>query len=103
MVACTKTSQLNLLPVFDLLRITISPLHRDVTVGIGVHQYVKGTISFKLGQECDGCGNLPEDGLDFGLDFGLCLLRGRGRCACRRRGGGVSVFLVGWLLGSGCG
>jgi hypothetical protein len=69
MITRTKTPQLHLLPILNLLRIAVSPLHRHLAVRIRIHQYIEGTITLQLRQESNGCRDLSEDGLDLGLDF----------------------------------
>lgn len=78
MIASTETTQLHPLAVGDFLRITITPLYRNVAIGVGVDQHVEGTIPSKLRQESDrGC-DLSEDGRNFVLNFLLGLLGLRG-------------------------
>lgn len=88
-----EAPQLHLLPILDLLCITITPFDGDIRVGVGVDEDVEGAVAIELGKEGDGGGNLSEDGLDLRLDFLLRLLR---RCLLIVARGGV--FLVGWLL-----
>jgi hypothetical protein len=81
MITGTKTPQLHLLPILNLLRITVSPLHRYLTIRICIYQYIKSTVSIEFGEKCYGSSDLAEDGLDLGLDFCFGFLLGRsGRC-----------------------
>jgi hypothetical protein len=85
MIARAETPQLHLLPVLDLLRIAIAPLHRHLAIGIRIHQHVERAVAVQLRQERHRRRDLPEDRLDLGLDLDLGLLdRRRGRRVRRR-------------------
>ena len=75
MIIRTKAPQLHLLPILNLLRIAISPLHWYFTIGIRIHQHIKRAIPIQLRQERNGSRDLAEDALDLGLDFWLGFLR----------------------------
>jgi hypothetical protein len=77
MITRTKTPQLHPLPIFNLLGITVPPLHRHLTVRIRIHQHVKRAIAFELWEECYRRSDLPENGLYLGLDFCLGFFCGR--------------------------
>ena len=96
MITRTKTPQLHLLPIFNVLSIAISPLHWHLAICIGIHQYIERTIALQLRQECDRSCDLPEDRLDFGLDLGFCFLSWR----CGNVVWG-SVFFIGSFFGRG--
>lgn len=77
MVARAETPQLHLLPVFNLLRVAIAPLHRHFRVRVRVDQDVERAVArIELRKEGHGGGDLAENGLDFKLDVLLRLLRG---------------------------
>lgn len=85
MITRAKTPQLHLLRILDLLRVAVAPLHRHLGVGIRVHEDVERAVALELREEGDrGC-DLAEDGLDFVLDFLLCLLG-------RRVGGSICLL-----------
>lgn len=69
-----EAAQLDLLPADNLLAIAVTPLHRDVRVGVGVDEHVEGALpGVELGQESHRRGDLAEDGGDLGLDLGFGL------------------------------
>lgn len=73
MTTRTETPQLHLLPAHNLPRITIAPLQRHLRVCIRVYQHVECALPcVELREKGHGGGNLPEDGLDLGLDLGFC-------------------------------
>jgi len=74
MVACAETAQLHLLPILDLLGVTVTPLERHFRVRVGIDKNVEGTVSVQHGQESHGGSDLPEDRLDLGLDLGFGLV-----------------------------
>ena len=74
MIARTEAPELHLLPILDLFRVTVAPLHWHIGVRIGVYQNVERTVAIELREECDGCCDLPEYGLDFFLDLLFRLL-----------------------------
>lgn len=81
MIARAETPQLHLLPVFNLLRVAIAPLHRHLRVGVRVDQDVERAVArIELRKEGYGGGDLAENGLDLQLDVLLRLLRGWFRC-----------------------
>lgn len=73
MIRRTKSPQLHPLPILNLLRVRIPPLHRNIRISIGVHQDIEGAVSGELWEESDRGSDLAEDSCDFGLDlcFGL--------------------------------
>lgn len=89
----TKTPQLHLLPILDLSRIAIPPLHGYLAVRICIHQDIKAAVTVKLREEGDRSGDLAEDGLNLGLDLCLSLFY-HGRCGAVF-GNGRGVLLVG--------
>ena len=97
MITRTKTPQLHFLPILNLLRIAVPPLHRHLAIRIGVHQNIKRAVTLQLRQERHRRRDLPEDRLDLGLDLDLGLL-GWGR---RAAGLGDVVFLVDGALRGG--
>jgi hypothetical protein len=106
MIACTETPELHLLPILNLLRITISPLHRHVGVCIGVYQHVERTIAIELRKESHGCCDLPEYGLYLFLDLLFGLFGGQFGAPVVVVSGmsEIEVWWVGWggyLLGRG--
>lgn len=48
MIARTKAPELHLLPILDLLRITIPPLHWHIGVCISIYQHIECTIAVEL-------------------------------------------------------
>jgi hypothetical protein len=94
-VSRAEPPQLHPLPILNLLGIRITPLHGHVRVGIRVYEDIECAVSGELGEECDGGGDLTEDGGDLGLNlcFGLVCC---GACCCCR-----VVFLVGCGSGGG--
>ena len=69
MTTRTKTPQLHLLPILNLLGIAIPPLQRHLAVRIGVHQHVERAVAVERREEGHGCCDLAEYGLDVGLDL----------------------------------
>lgn len=96
MITRTKTPQLDLLPILNLLRITIPPLHRHLAIRIRIHQDVERAIALQLRQKRHRGRDLSKDGLNLCLDLRLCLLRRWLRAVVRD-----GVFLVGGFLGRG--
>lgn len=94
MVVGTEASELHLLCVLDLFGVAVAPFHGDLGVGIGVYQDVECAVAIQDGQECDRCGDLAEDSLDFVLDLFLGLLNG---------GSGLGILITvegeAWLAG----
>ena len=68
-VTRAKAPQLHLLPVLDLLRVTVTPLNRHVRVGISIYEHVEGAVAIELWQERDGSCDLSEDGLNLVLNL----------------------------------
>ena len=95
-----EAPQHDLLGVLDLLRVTVAPLERHVTIGIGVHQHVECAVAVEHRQESDGSGDLTEKRLDFLLDLCLCLLGGG---SCFRSSSVVAVLGCRVLLAFGRG
>lgn len=77
MITCAKTPQLHLLPVLDLLGITIPPFYRYIGVCVCVDKDIECAVPVELWEEGYGGGDLSEDRLDFGLDFLLRLFERR--------------------------
>jgi len=75
MITRTEAPKLHFLPILDLLRIAVAPLHWHIGVCIGVYQNVECTVTIELWEECDRGRDLPEDRLDFFLDLLFGLLR----------------------------
>ncbi len=70
MTTRTKTPQLHLLPILNLPRIAVAPLHGHLRVRIGVDEDVEGAVAgVELGEEGHRGGDLAEDRLDLGLNF----------------------------------
>lgn len=97
-IAGAEAPQLHLLPVLDLLGITIAPFDGDIRVGVGVDENVESAVAVELGKEGDRGGDLSEYGLDLRLDF---LFRLLGRCLLLIVDGG-GVLLVCRLLRCCC-
>ena len=98
MITRTKTPQLHLLPILNLLRIAVPPLHGHLAIRIRIHQHVERAVALQLRQECHRRRDLPEYGLDLCLDLGFRLFGGRSR-----RGAGLLdiVLFVDGALGGG--
>src|SRR5271170_6789444 len=77
MTSRTEASQLHLLPIPDLLCITISPLNWYIGVGIRIHKHVECTVPIQHWKECDRCCYLSEDSLNLFLYLRFGLLRRR--------------------------
>jgi hypothetical protein len=75
MITRAETPQLDLLPILNLLRITVAPLHRHIRVCIRIHQDVECAVAIELWEEGYGCCDLTENGLNLFLDFFLGLFR----------------------------
>lgn len=71
-----KAPQHHLLRILHLLRITITPFKRNLTVSIGVDQDVERAVAVQHGEESDRSRDLAEEGLDFLLDFCFGFLSG---------------------------
>jgi len=69
MITRTKTPQLDLLPILDLLRIAVAPLQRHLGIRVRVDEDVERTVAVQHRQERHGRGDLSEDGLDLVLDL----------------------------------
>jgi hypothetical protein len=95
MIARTKTPQLHLLPILNLLRIAVPPLHRHLAIRIRINQHVERAVALQLRQERHRRRDLSEDGLDLRLDLGFRLLSGRRRSAAGL--GNVVLFVDGTL------
>jgi hypothetical protein len=80
---------LHLFSILNLLSIRVAPFDRNFAIGIGVDKHVECAVAVELRQECNRRSYLSENSGDFGLDLGLCFLRG-----CRRGSCGRGVFLV---------
>lgn len=65
----TKPPQLHLLPLLNLPRIAIAPLHRHLTIRIRIDKNIKRTWPIQLWQKSHRGGDLSEYRLDFFLDF----------------------------------
>ena len=77
MITRAETSQLHFLAIFNLLGVAISPFHWHFRVRVCVDQDIERAVAcFQLWKEGHGGGDLAEDGLDFELDFLLCLFGG---------------------------
>lgn len=74
MIVRRETPELHFFAILDFFRVTITPFDRHVTVGVGVHKYIEGTIAVKHRQERHTSGDLAEYGLDFFLDLLFRLL-----------------------------
>lgn len=72
-VVGAEAAELDLLSVLDLLGVTVTPLHGDIRVGIGVDENIECAIAIENGEEGDRGSNLAENGLDLFLDFLLSL------------------------------
>lgn len=75
MVARTEAPKLHLLPVLDLLGVTVAPLQRNLRVRVGIYKDIERAVSIQLRQESNRGSNLPKDGLDLVLDLFLRFLR----------------------------
>lgn len=82
MITRTKAPQLDLLPIANLLRVAITPLHRHFAIGIRIHQYIERALAVELWEEGHRRCDLSEDRLDLGLDLCFCFF------GCGRGGGG---------------
>lgn len=73
MITGAEAAQLNTLAIFNLLRVTVTPLDGDFAVGVGVDEHVERAVAGELGEEGYRGGDLSEDGGDLVLDllFGL--------------------------------
>lgn len=102
MVRRAEAPQLHSLAVLNLLGVGVPPLNRNVAVCVGVDEDVEGAVAAELGEECNGGGDLAEDGGDFGLDFGFGLFFVGEEGGV---GGGVFLLLlfVDWGGGVCCG
>lgn len=69
-----ETSQHDLFRVLDFLCITVSPFQGHLTVGICIDKDIECAIAVEHWQEGDRCCDLPEQGLNLGLDLALGLL-----------------------------
>lgn len=101
MITRTKTPQLHLLPIFNLFRIAIPPLHWYFRIRIRIHQHIERAIPIQLRQESHARRNLPKYTLYFRLYLFLGFF-----CRRSRRGffwGGVLLVCgfggVGFLGG----
>jgi phage host-nuclease inhibitor protein Gam len=74
MIASAKASELHLFAILNLFRITVAPFKRHFGISIGIHKDVESAVSVQHWQESHGRRNLPENGLDFRLNFRLGLL-----------------------------
>ena len=101
MITRTETPQLHLLAILDLLGVAVSPLHRHLAIGVRVHKHVERAVALQLRQERHRRRDLPEDGLDLGLDLGLGLLGRSWRTVTTGAGSRDVVLLVGGALGGG--
>jgi len=75
MIARAEASQLHLLAILDLLRVTVPPLKRHIRVRVGIDQHVKRAIPVQNWKESDRRRDLAKDGLDLFLDLCIRLLR----------------------------
>ena len=82
-----KPPQHDFLRVLHILGVAVAPLERDLAVGVGVDEHVEGAGVGEQGEEGDGGGDLPEEGLDLFLDVFVGYRGGWG--------GGVEIFFVG--------
>jgi hypothetical protein len=73
MITRSKTPQLNLLPILNLLRIAVAPLQRHVRVRIRVYENIECAVTVELRKKGHRGGDLPEDCLDFFLNLFLGL------------------------------
>jgi len=71
MIACAEAPQLHLFAIFDLLRITVSPLHWHIGVGVGVDKHIESAVAIQHRQKGYRCCDLPKNGLNLRLN--LCL------------------------------
>lgn len=76
MIVGAEASELHLLCVLDFFGVAVAPLHGDLGVGVSVHQDVECAVAIQDWQECDRCGDLAEDSLDFVLDLFFGFLNG---------------------------
>ena len=74
MITRTKTPQLHLFPVLDLLGIAIAPFQRYFRVCVCIDQDIERAIAIELWEKGNGCGDLAEYGLDLVLDLLLRFL-----------------------------
>jgi hypothetical protein len=82
MVTCAEAPELYLLPVRNITRITVSPLHWHFTICICVDKHVETAVTIELRKKRYGCCDLAEDGLYLFLDLFLGLF-----WCCFGRGG----------------
>ena len=72
MIGGTKAPQLYLLASLNLLGITVSPLNGHIGIRISIHKHIESARFAEFGQECDWCGDLPEECSDLRLDLFIC-------------------------------
>ena len=69
-----ESSQLYPLGVLNLLGVAVAPFHRNLAVGVGIHEDVECAVTIELREERHGCCDLSKNRGDLSLDFRLGLL-----------------------------